>query len=582
MSIFIILLFLTILLGGIVLFIVLKKKLYSISPFKNIKTNSPLNDINKDWYIRSWHNKIFISHIKMEKVNYLITYHNIKNVTYYKDYFNIIIDGEPNPINHIEGDILITTKKDYINNQNTIFVPYFVYSFIELNLSPKLLIKNENDKIINYNRKFCCFIYSNCDEKFAGVLNRKNFYYLMQKITNNRVDNLGKCYNKSKNKNGRWDDNLTLYQNYKFVIAFENSCMKGYITEKLIMPMLARAIPIYLGADDVSDYFNPKSFINVNDFENFEECIHYILKVDSDNTLYQSILNEPYFYNNRIDKDLFSLYFGGKFYHSLEEILPKKISQYIAPCNLYSENIVFITFSDGIKYKYDRIIEEAKTSKFFKECIPYTLKDLDQSFIDKHSKFIENNPRGYGYWIWKPYIILQTMEKLEYNDILIYSDSGSIINNNGFKRIKFYYELLKSYDMICFEIKYDEIEWNKKDTIDYILNIFGNSNYNILNTKQINSSTILLKNNKKTFNFIKLWYNIVSNYHLVDDTISKSSNFKEFKEHRHDQSIFSLLTKLYDMKIYVCKDNYEDNNRNYEFLENGEPRPFLPYRKKNK
>jgi hypothetical protein len=218
--------------------------------------------------------------------------------------------------------------------------------------------------------------------------------------------------------------------------------MKGYITEKLIMPMLSSAIPIYLGAEDVSEYFNPKSFINVNDFENFEECIHYILKVDSDNALYQSILNEPYFHNNRIDKDLFSLYFGGKFYHSLQEILAANISQYIAPCNLYSENIVFITFSDGIKYKYDRIIEEAKTSKFFKECIPYTLKDLDKNFIDKHTKFIENNSRGYGYWIWKPYIILQTMEKLNYNDIIIFSDSGSVVNPNGFKRLKYYYEIL--------------------------------------------------------------------------------------------------------------------------------------------
>ena len=578
MILLIFIILISILLGGIILRIILKKKVYSISNFENIKTNT--SDSKTDKYIDNWHNKLFIPQIKSEKINYIITYHQINKFNYEKDCFNIIIDGEPNPIKHIEADMLITTKKDYINNENTIFVPYFVYSFLELKISPSQLIKNENDKIIDYNRKFCCFAYSNCNEKFDGVVNRKNFYYLIQKITSNKVDNLGKCYNKNKNNNQWWGDNLSLYKKYKFVIAFENSSMKGYITEKLTMPMLARAIPIYLGADDVSDYFNPKSFINVNDFENFEECIHYILKVDSDNTLYESILNEPYFHNNSLNKDLFSLYFGGKFYYSLQEILPINISQYIAPCNLYSENIVFITFSDGIKYKYDRIIEEAKTSKFFKECIPYTLKDLDQSFIDKHSKFIENNPRGYGYWIWKPYIILKTMEKLDYNDILIYSDSGSVVNPNGFKRLKYYYEILNSYDMICFKIKHDEISWNKKDIIEHILNIFGNSNYNVLNTKQITSNLLLLRNNKKTYNFIKLWYNIMCNYHLIDDTPSKSPNFKEFIENRHDQSILSLLTKLYYMNIYTCKDNYEDDNKNYEYLDNGEPRPFLPYRKK--
>ena len=423
-------------------------------------------------------------------------------------------------------------------------------------------------------------MYSNCNEKFKGVVNRKNFYYLMQKITNGRVDNLGKCYNQ-KGVQGWWHDNLSIYKKYKFVIAFENSSMKGYVTEKLIMPMLARSIPIYLGAEDVSDYFNPKSFINVNDFENFEDCIQYVLKVDRDDYLYQSILSEPYLYNNRLDKDLFSLYFGGKFYHSLENILPTNISQYISPCNLYSENIVFITFSDGIKYKYKRIIEQAKTSKFFKECIPYTLKDLDKDFTEKNSNFIENNPRGYGYWIWKPYIILKTMQKLNYNDIIMYSDSGSVINPNGFKRIKHYYDILNSYDMICFQIKHDEIKWNKKDTVDYIFNIFGNSNYNLLNTKQITSCAMLLRNNEKTFNFMKLWYNISLNYHFIDDTLSNSPNFKEFIEHRHDQSIFSLLTKLYGMNIYFCKDNYEDSSEDYEFLDNGEPRPFTPYRKKD-
>ena len=92
---------------------------------------------------------------------------------------------------------------------------------------------------------------------------------------------------------------------------------------------------------------------------------------------------------------------------------------------------------------------------------------------------------------------------------------------------------------------------------------------------------MLLRNNEKTYNFIKLWNNIMTNYHLIDDTPSKSPNFKEFKEHRHDQSILSLLLKLYDINIYFCKDNYDDHWENYEYLDNGDPRPFLPYRKRN-
>ena len=34
------------------------------------------------------------------------------------------------------------------------------------------------------------------------------------------------------------------------------------------------------------------------------------------------------------------------------------------------------------------------------------LKDQPE-FWNRHSTFIENNRRGYGFWIWKPYIILK-------------------------------------------------------------------------------------------------------------------------------------------------------------------------------
>ena len=42
----------------------------------------------------------------------------------------------------------------------------------------------------------------------------------------------------------------------------------------------------------------------------------------------------------------------------------------------------------------------------------YTEEGLkaDTEFWNTHSKFIEENKRGYGYWLWKPYIIKKTMD----------------------------------------------------------------------------------------------------------------------------------------------------------------------------
>lgn len=114
---------------------------------------------------------------------------------------------------------------------------------------------------------------------------------------------------------GRGDqENKINFLNYfKFNISFENTSNDGYVTEKIIQPMFTNTIPIYWGAKDVINDFNSKSFINSHDFETDEELIDYILEVDSNEQLYQKILNEPWFVDNKIP----------------EFVLPKNVLKFI-------------------------------------------------------------------------------------------------------------------------------------------------------------------------------------------------------------------------------------------------------------
>lgn len=43
------------------------------------------------------------------------------------------------------------------------------------------------------------------------------------------------------------------------------------------------------------------------------------------------------------------------------------------------------------------------------------------------------------------------------------------------------------------------------------------------------------------------WYELGCDYHNIDDSPSILKNIDGFIEHRHDQSIFSLLTKKYNL-----------------------------------
>ena len=78
---------------------------------------------------------------------------------------------------------------------------------------------------------------------------------------------------------------------------------------------------------------------------------------------------------------------------------------------------VFLTFG-GPTVNYHnavkRISKEAQDLKFFDEIISLTDLDLkkDTVFWKQHGKFLENNKRGYGYWLWKSYLIKKTLEKL--------------------------------------------------------------------------------------------------------------------------------------------------------------------------
>ena len=68
-------------------------------------------------------------------------------------------------------------------------------------------------------------------------------------------------------------------------------------------------------------------------------------------------------------------------------------------------------------------------------------------------------------------------------------------------------------------------------------------NVDIFNSIMHQATFIILIKNNRTTEFIKEWYSIMCNYHLIDDTPSELKNDASFIEHRHDQSVFSLLIK---------------------------------------
>jgi hypothetical protein len=249
---------------------------------------------------------------------------------------------------------------------------------------------------------------------------------------------------------------------------------------------------------------------------------------------------------------------------------------------LLSHNIiimtkVFITFGAGGKqYKDagDRLLKQADNIKLFDKTVFYNDNDLknDENFWSKHSSFISKNKRGYGYWLWKPYLIQKTMSLLNDGDILMYLDAGCEIDIRNKNEIEKYFEIVKK-DYICGTLTSDhpERKWCK---MDLLIKLDMVDNDEVLDSIQRQAGAQLIYVCNKTRELINEWYTIVSNdYHMIDDTKSIAPNYPIFKEHRHDQSTFSLLTKKYNLfsshSLFKCvqygRNKSGKTNIKYEF-----------------
>lgn len=99
----------------------------------------------------------------------------------------------------------------------------------------------------------------------------------------------------------RDDRSAARYSPYKFVEAFENSAgipstsgysSSGYITEKIIPALLAGAVPVYAGADKVSEVFNAAALIEadpVND-PTLQGAISQMVALEKDPVKYKQMV----------------------------------------------------------------------------------------------------------------------------------------------------------------------------------------------------------------------------------------------------------------------------------------------------
>ena len=213
--------------------------------------------------------------------------------------------------------------------------------------------------------------------------------------------------------------------------------------------------------------------------------------------------------------------------------------------HLYMQ-IIFVTFggpTENYHGAVTRICEQASNFNIFDKIIGYTDLDLknDTEFWSQHGSFMEQNKRGYGYWLWKSYLNYKTLSQVGEGDIIIYADAGCELRPQYAERMREYIELAKQspHGIVNFCLNgFGEKHWTKRDVFHQLdCTEFIEDNY------QIVATSFIYRKCANTDAIMKKWYESCCNYKLLNDSPSSMPNDETFIENRHDQSIFSLLLK---------------------------------------
>lgn len=238
---------------------------------------------------------------------------------------------------------------------------------------------------------------------------------------------------------------------------------------------------------------------------------------------------------------------------------------------------IFLTFADSrLQRSLRRITHQAKHMHVYDEVLALTENSLDQNFKSVFAKQLRIGTKGYGYWCWKPQIILQTMQNMADGDLLQYTDAGCHLNPNGRERLLEYFSMVNASQegVLAFSAKepepplvydgrrlfdYPDRKWVKGDLIDF----FGvRDRGDILEAPTIGAGIIFFRKCDASVRLLKAWIDVFTrDFTLIDDSPSRTPNLEGFLEHRHDQSIFSILCKLNNVQTISAYEYYYPSSK---------------------
>jgi len=243
---------------------------------------------------------------------------------------------------------------------------------------------------------------------------------------------------------------------------------------------------------------------------------------------------------------LISMYVLVKYNYRLTNVLAHAdtSTQVNTVCKKHSGRVWFVSYADGGVYIAN---QRALTHSALNKCVDFFMHfgphSIDEEYFKKHQSIL-TQPRGAGYWLWKPYVVLKMLEQVPENDFVLYVDVGSLL----IKPVDSLIERLGDADILIFK----NVHKNKGHVKRDLLKLMDLDHEEVLNALQLQAGYIFARNTGGARKFIKKWLKLCEIERAITDSPSVDE-YPSFIDHRHDQAILSLLVLKYPEKVALME-----------------------------
>jgi len=196
----------------------------------------------------------------------------------------------------------------------------------------------------------------------------------------------------------------------------------------------------------------------------------------------------------------------------------------------------------------------------------YDFEDIKKTTFYAGNRAILDHPTGMGYWLWKPYIIMEALKDAAEGDIVVYSDAGLEIT----AALDALLALCTAENPILLfgNGNFINATWTKRDC--FILMNCDQPYY--WHAPQCDAAFCVFRRSEAALRFVAEWLDYCRDPRIITDDPNTSGrrDLPDFREHRRDQSVLSLMAARYRLPLYRMPTQFGNHYKAPRQRVNGE------------